>query len=312
MTTPNRPLKTKARGASDRPTLVALGCAIATILFWAGSFPAITVALEGFSPLPLAALRFVLASTVLGVVLAFVAVRSPKPHTRPRPTYRDILWFAGCGFLGIALYNWLLNTGQQTVSAAAASFLIACQPVFAALVATRVFGEPFGRKAWSGTALCLAGALVLSLGQPASSFFSGGALLVLMAAVCSGSFFALQRPLSTRFGPLVSAFGVLMFGSFWLSPWIGSGIGELAEASTASVLAFVFLGTLPGALAYVTWMVAIQELGAARAANLLFFMAPTAALMAVPITGVWPDLSTWVGGALALLGVLIVHRSANA
>lgn len=312
MSTPGTPPTATSRFATAPSKLGAVACALATILFWAGSFPAITVALEGFSPLPLAALRFLLASTVLGLIVGVSLIGAGKSQRGPRLTLRDVVWFAGCGFVGISVYNWLLNTGQQTVSPAAASFLIACQPVFAALVATRVFGEAFGTTAWMGTGLCLFGALVLSLGQPGGLSLSGGALLILIAAMCSGSFFALQRPLSARFGPLRSAFGVLLCGSLWLSPWIGPGIVELANASAGAIIALLFLGTLPGALAYVTWMVAIRDIVAARAANLLFFMAPTAALMAVPITGTWPGIATWAGGALALVGVMVVHRSKTA
>lgn len=297
----------RAQFTQSSPT--ALLCAAATILFWAGSFPAITVALESFSPLPLAALRFGLASVTLVAVIGVVLVRAQGRYVWRRPTFRDLVWLALCGLLGIAIYNWLLNTGQQTVSPAAASFLIACQPVFAALVGTRIFGETFSRKAWIGTGICLAGALVLSLGQPGGMTFGGGSLLVLLAAVCSGSFFALQRPLAARYGALSSAFAVLLLGSLWLSPWIGSGLQELADASTGSIVALAFLGTLPGALAYVTWMVAIRDLGAAKASNLLFFMAPTAAILTIPVTGAWPNAATWVGGAIAMLGVLVVHRS---
>lgn len=287
---------------------VALICATATILFWAGAFPAITVALKGFSPLPLAALRFAIASIVLGTIVVIVARRRTTHLFRNLKT-RHVAWFAGCGLVGIAIYNWLLNTGQQSVSPAAASFLIACQPVFAAIVATRLFGEPFGRTAWIGTAICLFGAFVLALGQPGTLSSVGGAPFVLLAAACSGSFFAFQRPLVERFGALSSALGVLLCGTLWLSPWIGQGFTELVAAPASVRFSLVFLGTLPGALAYVTWMVAIRDLGSARAANLLFFMAPVAALMAVPITGVWPSLATWAGGCIALLGVLVVHRA---
>ena len=294
---------------SDTLPLAAFTCAAATILFWAGSFPATTVALAAFSPLPLAALRFAIASTVLGAVVIVRRLNSGQASRSTSLPLRDAGWFAGCGLLGIAVYNWLLNTGLQTVNPAAASFMIACQPVFAALVARHLFSEPFGRVAWVGTCLCMIGALLLAQGQPGRLSFGGGAPLVLLAAVCSGSFFALQRPLAARYGPLRSALGALFCGSILLSPWIGQGLAELAAAPRPSVVALVFLGTMPGALAYVTWMVAIRDLGAAKAANLLFFMAPTAALLAVPITGIWPSTMTWIGGAIALTGVGIVHRT---
>ena len=286
---------------------VAFLCALATILFWAGSFPAITLALDGFAPLPLAALRFAIATATLCVLLG--AAIALERMAAPRVEKRDLLWFVVCGALGIAVYNALLNTGQRTVSPAAASFLIACQPVFAA-IAGRAKGERgLSRAGWIGTAVCLIGAGILSAGQPGGIALGAGAPLVALAAVCSGTSFALQRPLVERYGPLASAFGLLAAGAVLLSPWIGQGVTQTAKAPSSAIVALVFLGVLPGALAYVTWMVALRELGSALAANLLFFMAPTAALLAIPLTGAWPHWTTWVGGAVALVGVAVVHRS---
>ena len=62
----------------------------------------------------------------------------------------DALRFLLCGFLGIALYNALLNTGEQTVSAGAASFIVNTLPIFTALLAAVFLGERFNR--WAGSA----------------------------------------------------------------------------------------------------------------------------------------------------------------
>lgn len=102
---------------------------------------------------------------------------------------------------------------------------------------------------------------------------------------------------------------MLLCGTLWLSPWLPQGFHQFQTAETSAILALLFLGVFPGALAYLTWMVAVGELGAARAANLLFFMAPAAALISIPVVGTWPGPTTVVGGLIALIGVLIVHRS---
>lgn len=278
-------------------------CAAVTILFWAGSFPAITLGLTGFDPLPLAAFRFLIASVALFAIVLF------RNGGARLPTIQDAAWFLFCGALGIAIYNFLLNTGQKTVSPAAASFLIACQPVFAALVAILFFRQRFGRVGWVGTGICLIGAAIIATGQPSGLNLEAGAPLILLASICSGAFFAFQGPLIARYGPLVSTFWTLLAGAILLSPWAVSDLDRLGTAPPAALLALVFLGLFPGALAYVTWMVAIDGFGAPKAANLLFFMAPVASLLSIPLVGIWPNWTTIFGGALAIVGVSIVHRS---
>jgi drug/metabolite transporter (DMT)-like permease len=287
---------------SSKSIFHAMLAAGVTLLFWAGAFPAITVALESFEPLPLAALRFATASIVLGIVLLL-----RRHEAVPTLTARTAIWFLACGSIGIALYNWLLNSGLKTVSPAAASFLVACQPVFAALVAWIVFKEAFGLRAWIGTMICLAGAGVVAVERNAAPSLDTGELLVLLAAVCSGTYFAIQRPLVAAHGALASAFYAIVTGALFLSPWLLNGVSQFASATTNAKLALAYLAVLPGALAYVTWMVAIDGLGAARAANVLFLMAPLASLLSVPVTGTWPSLATCLGGTIALAGVAIVH-----
>jgi drug/metabolite transporter (DMT)-like permease len=287
---------------SSTPKVYSMIAAGITLLFWAGAFPAITVALGSFEPLPLAALRFAIASFALGVVLTL-----RRDAQAPALTPRTVLWFLACGAIGIALYNWLLNSGQKTVSPAAASFLVASQPVFAALVARIVFKEVFGLRGWIGTTICLIGAAVVAFGRNATLSLDAGELLVLLAAVCSGTYFAIQRPLVATYGALASAFWTIVAGTLLLSPWMLAGASQFANATSNAKLALVYLALLPGALAYVTWMVAINGLGAARAANVLFLMAPIASLLSVQITGAWPSATTWLGGTIALVGVVLVH-----
>ena len=110
-----------------RQPLIAAGAVAFTIVSWASAFPFIRIGLHGLTPLQLAAARFATAAVL---IVAWLAVRRPRV-----PTRGDALRFLLCGFLGIALYNALLNTGEQTVSAGAASFIVNTLPIFTALLA---------------------------------------------------------------------------------------------------------------------------------------------------------------------------------
>ena len=264
---------------------------------WAAAFPAITVAVRHVDPFELAAVRFGLAATVMGAWLLW-------QRAWPRSTW-DFARILLCGFLGIALYNVLLNTGQRTVPPGAASFLIATQPIFSAVWAHLLREQRIGLTGVIGSAVSLLGVAAIAVSQGSDLAPGAGAFLVLSAAFCSGTYFVLQRPLVITYGAMTSAAWTIVVGALLLTPWLPAGLVRAAESDEA-ILAIGFLGLGAGVLGYVCWTAALADLGSARAANLLFLMAPVATLMSLPISGV-PTLLTLGGGALTLAGVVIVH-----
>src|SRR5690349_8462065 len=120
-------------GAGFLPLLAVVG----TITTWAASFPAIGFALRELDPLPLASIRFAMAAVPAVIWLAW-----RRPRALPASGYAIV---AFCGVLGIALYNLLLNSGQATVSAGAASFIVNTQPLFQAGLAVLFLREAFNR-----------------------------------------------------------------------------------------------------------------------------------------------------------------------
>lgn len=271
-----------------------------TVILWGGSFPAIAVGVRHVEPTALAAARFTIAAIAAGAWLAW--------RRESLPTSKDILRIAVCSLLGIALYNVLLNTGQRDVSPGAASFIIATQTVFAAGVSHCLGQQKIGRMAIAGTALSLAGIAVISLGQADDLQIGRGSVLVLLAALCSGVNFVLQQPLAVKYGGAQTACWTMVMGALLLSPWLPQGVGQTVRSIEAAI-AIGFLALGAGLLGYACWFTAIADLGAARAANLLFLMAPVAMVMAIPISGHLPDFATILGGAAALAGVAIVNHS---
>lgn len=284
-------------------TIRAHLAALATIILWAGAFPAIAIGVKHAGPIELAAVRFAAAAAIMG---AWLILRGERMQSMA-----DLGRVACCGLMGIALYNVLLNTGQQTVSPGAASFIIATQPVFAALVCYLLKQENFSRAAVIGTLLSLLGVGIISIGQQVPLHIGGGAPLVLAAAACSGAYFVLQRPLVLRYGAVTSASWTILAGALLLAPWLPRGLEQVAQSSEA-IAATAFLALGAGLLGYICWMTALAGLGAARAANLLFLMAPLAMIFSIPITGDWPGPAMILGGTAALAGVAMVNRSFRA
>ena len=283
---------------SARQPLLAAGAVACTIVSWASAFPFIRIGLQGLAPLPLAAARFATAALL---VIAWLAYRRP-----PLPTWRDGLRFVLCGFLGIALYNALLNTGEKTVAAGAASFIVNTLPIFTALLAAVFLGERFNRWGWPGSLVSLAGIAVIARGQPGGLTLGAGSTLILGAALCSASYFVLQRRLIPVYGALTCTAYTLLAGAVLLAPWLPGALSSLGSAPHGTVQAVLVLGVFPAALGYATWTFALGYFGAARAANFLYLTPAVATALSAVLTGERPGLATLCGGLMAIAGVVFV------
>ena len=173
--------------------LVAAALA-ATVLLWASSYSAIRVGLNAFGPGQVALARLAVASLVLAVYA--LAVRMRLPERRDLPT---VLL---SGFLAFGMYHVVLNYGQLTVSAGAASILIGTAPIFTALWATAFLGERLRVWGWLGFAMGLFGATLVSAGEGVGFGLDPRALLVLLAAVCVSVYFVLRKPYLAKYRAL--------------------------------------------------------------------------------------------------------------
>ncbi len=277
--------------------------AFATIALWASAFPLIRIALHSFQPIPLAALRFTIATVIW---VAWLAWSRPK-----LPSAKDILRLLICAAIGIALYNVLLNTGQVTVSAGAASFIVNTVPVITAILAVTFMGEKFSLWAWAGTLISFAGVALIASGQPGGFSFGAGTMLVLGAALCQATFFTLQRPIIGVYGPKLCAAFVMILGALCLSPWLGSALKQAEQAPWSGLLSVAYLGIFPAAIGYATWGIAQAYFGSSRAANFLYLVPPTAVGISFALTGEIPALTTMIGGAIAIVGVIVVSTRSS-
>lgn len=285
-----------ARPRIDAVTIAAVAI---TVVAWSSAFPAIRAGLTGFGPLELGAARFAIAAIPAAIFLAI---------TRPAlPQLAEIWRFISGGLLFVAFYTALLNIGEQTVTAGAASFIINVNPILTAALAMALLGERFGRWAWLGTALSFSGIGLIALGDLDTLQLDTGALFILGAAVCTAINIIVQKPLFTRHKPLTVSAWNMVTGALFLLPWLPNAITEAQAASTGLLLSVLYLGIVPSFIAYGSWTIALSRLPAARAANFMYCVPPTATLMGWLWLNEAPTTLGLIGGALALGGVVMVN-----
>lgn len=285
-----------SRRSVDATTAVAI---VVTIGAWASAFPAIRAGLAAFGPIELGAVRFAIAAVPAAIYLVLVRPALPR--------WGEAWRFVAGGLLFVALYTVLLNMGEQTVSAGAASFIINVNPIITAGLAMLLLRERFGVWAWVGTFVSFGGIGLIALGEGQGLRLDLGALLILGAACCTSITAIAQKPLLAEHKPLTVAAWNMVLGALFLAPALPSGVAEAGAAPLEALVAAVYLGIVPSLIAYATWAITLSRLSASRASNFMYCVPPVATLMGFLWLGEQPSLVGLIGGVCALVGVLIVN-----
>lgn len=270
-----------------------------TVVAWASSFPAIRAGLTGFGALEMAALRFAIAGIPAALFLIVMRVGLPERA--------DIWRFLTGGIVFIALYAILLNLGQRVVPAGAASFIINTNPIMTAALAMLILRERFSLTAWLGTALAFAGIGVIALGNGLDLNIGVSVLLILGAAFCNAITTVVQKPLFARHKPLTVAAWNMALGGLALTPFLPGALAQLPQAPAQAIWSVLWLAIVSSIVAYGTWAITLSRLPAARAANFQYCVPPTAMLISFLWLGEMPTALGFLGGVMALAGVVIVN-----
>ncbi len=232
-------------------SILALG------LIWGGTFMVVSIALEGYGPVTVAAARTTLGAVALaGLTLA---LRRPMPAPAPG-LWRYIL---AIGALSSALPFFLLSWGQQYVPSAFAGISMAALPLFVLPMAHLFSDEALeGRKA-VGVLIGFCGALVL-IGPGLAQIGSGSEPLAQLACLGATVSYATASILTRRCPPVdpvtLSAL-TLGVGAAILMPILLLTEGVPEWTGGRSGWAILFLGLVPTGLAALLRISVIRSAG---------------------------------------------------
>jgi drug/metabolite transporter (DMT)-like permease len=275
-----------------------------TLVMWASAFVVIRHVAHDVSPGALGAGRLLIAALV---VLPLVLRRGWVPPTRRE---WGLLALGGVGWFGV--YNLTLNAGERHVDAGTAAMIIQIGPVIVALMAVPLFGERLHAWLLAGMVVGFAGVGVIARGSSTDADASLlGVLLVLVAAAMYAVGVLTQKVLLRRLPSVQVVLVSFLMGAVTCLPFATDLPGIVLDGG-AELWWIVYLGVLPTAVAFTTWAYALTHTDAGALSLTTFLVPGIATLIAwLTIDEVPPSL-TFVGGALAIVGVLMTRRRPKA
>jgi drug/metabolite transporter (DMT)-like permease len=272
------------------------------VAMWGSAFMMTGIAVRGFAPTTLVAIRLTLAALLLaGLVLA----RGQRfPSSR-----RFWLFSLAISLAGNCVPFCLISFGQQRVDSSLAGILMGIMPLTTMVLAHFfVRGERLNPAKVTGFSIGFIG-LILLIGPQALLQLRGeGTELVYQLAIVAGAIcYAINTILARHrppADPLVAAAGVMLAGSLVMLPIGGPAApAALASAPAAPFAAMIALSLIATALATVVFLKLVTVAGPSFTSFINYLIPIWALLMGVSLMGERPEPTVLLALALILGGI---------
>lgn len=280
------------------------------VVVWAFAFLFIKIGLKELSFVNLTIMRFLIVCLVLILILFFQKKRFSKLHKK------DIVPIFLLGFFGVIVYHLGLNYGEQFISPAAASLIIATVPVQIIILSTIFLKEKIGLKKLIGVIIALCGVVVISIwGKAGASIhieYISAVLAVLIAAIMSALYTIAGKKLLTRYSALSLTTYVMLLGSLGLTPFIrGSLLDQISKMSMTGWFAVIFLGVFSTVVGYGLWYIVLKTKSASEISIYLYAIPVLSTIISYFMFKEKITLMFILGGFLVIAGLIIVNIKAK-
>ena len=282
----------------------AYGALLLIVVLW-GSYPALAkVALHDVPPVILVALRGVVASVFLVVMLA----RSGEGTVR-EVTPAGLRAFTVLAVTGVVGSMQLTYLSLYFTTATNVVLLQVATPVMVALGARVYLGERLSRLAWTGVWLSIAGVLLIitrgRLGNLRPGQLQMGDFINIASMVCWSSYTVYGKRVLRSYSPALATTAAYVIGTALLIPLavLTAPLFPAPLLGSATAWIVILYQAILGAVAHVWWYRAVDVVGpslASAVTNLQPVVGLTlAAIVLAEGVGAWQI----AGGLLVLAGV---------
>lgn len=204
------------------------------------------------------------------------------------------------GMNTFSMLSWFTALSLMPVADATALSLMG--PVFVALLAILFLGERVGPRRWFGIGLALAGGLIII--RPGFTEVGVGTGLILFSAVVvSGSKLMAKVLSGTESAATIVAILTVLMVPTTLVPAL-----FVWQTPTLEQLAFLMLIGVFGTTGHLLFVQAYKLADISVVEPAIFTRMIWAALIGYVLFAEFPDLATWIGGAVIVVGTTYIAR----
>jgi len=277
---------------------------------WAVNFSVVKGALAVLSPLGFNALRFVVASGVVWLVLR-------RRGRIPLPCREDVGRILALGVIGNVVYQLLFIYGIDRTRAGNAALLLAGTPILTAFLSAAGGHERIPRRVWAGAAATVAGMALVIVGggdgiRLGLRTFSGD--LILLGASAAWAVYTVgSRAPIVRYGSISVTAWTLWIGTAGL---VALGAGDLLRADWGAIgiaawAAVGFSGAFGIGVAYLLWYHGVRRIGNTRTA-VYSNLTPVLALgVAWALLAEVPTAGQIAGAGVIIAGITLAQRESE-
>lgn len=288
------------------PANIPLGVfgALIAVFIWAGWIVLTRLSVTtAFTPDDIVFLRYLLSAAVL---LPLFWLRRRQLQLAKLPHYFFMILGAGAPYMMAAAMSM-----QHAPAAHVGVMMPGTMPLFVAFYGLLFFGEKLGKWRYLGLGLIVVGDIAVGgvsifhiLENDLGHAWIGYLLMMLAAAMWAAFTQAQKRSgLDPWMATALVAIGsCLLFSPYYLAT-SGLAVFHLPLADLA--LHGFYQAIASGILALAAYGVAIQHLGAQRAATFSSLVPALGALVAIPVLGEYPDALACFGIATVTLGLML-------
>lgn len=296
-TVPAAPARSPVRAPIWTDHRRAVLAAVVTVLLWSSSFVAIRALGDAYSPGPLAFGRVSLGALLLGAVALRRRRALPRGRSLGLAVTYGAVWFAG--------YMVVLNRAAHHLDAGTMALVVNVAVILVAVLAGFFLREGFPGPLLVGIAVAFTGVGLIALGGSGvpSAAPGLGIALGLLAALLYATGVVLQKVVLRGLDAHTTTFLGCAAGAVALLPFAPRFVVETAAAPNGALLAVVYLGLFPTAIAFSTWAYALSRSDAGRLAASTLTVPAVVVLLSWIVLAELPTALGAVGGALCLAGV---------
>ncbi len=297
-------------------------CLLVTALLWGINIPVVKFTTSNMDGLAFNALRMVLSTLTLGLVLwlEFLVNRGDETARLPdqklstnRFTFTVLMQVVAFSLLSGLIYPLAFMHGIHRTTAGNTALLLASMPMWTALLSMIFLSERLVRLTWIGLIVTFVGTALIIQAKgriDLSGAYLLGNLLILLGAMVWAAATVVSTPVLKFLSPLK-----LAFVSAFLTTPIHLVLNYNTIAEQWHILrrfdvlgSLLFSGILSTGVAYATWHYGVRKLGGSHAAayqNVVTMVAVVISwlVLAEPVLPF-----QIIGGAIAIVGLFILRQ----